>query len=425
MVKNRKDNKGITLIALIITIIVLLILSALTIGIVLKGDLFGKAQKTISKANERQVKAEGQEESIKLDWNNLPGESIKSATTGETTIQIEVYVSDIKSKSFVINAKVIYPEDDNLIFSLNIDGEGNIGEKIGNEVYWTVTGLTPDTEYTFKVIAKDTGTETSVSGKVRTLELTETNEAPVIVTNELDTKTTTELYFAVKATDADGDSLIYELYTSTSETGVYTKNENSVLVAENTQTTLSATGLENYKTYWWYITVSDGEETVTSEKQSVKTYCPGGTVSNCGTCNGTGEISYTCSDGYSTTCSTCNGSKKIKCPGSPEKVSETVSECPSCGNNTYYVRSYKCSTCGTTGTGTGCERSACNYNYSKTDNHSSATITCTSCSGTGKIYHYCDHSKAYSHTAYKTCTTCKGNKTVTATCSHGYTKQHD
>lgn len=507
MTKIRKNNKGITLIALIITIIVLIILSALAIGITLKGDLFGKAQTTISKANEGQVKAGEQAEDIELDWNNLPGESIKSPTTGETTIEIEVIPTNIKHKSFRINARGTNAEGDILTFTLNVAGKGNLGEKIGNEVYWDVTGLTPDTEYAFEVIAKDDETENSVSGTAKTLpntnpevtvaisnltstkvtitangtdadgdQLTYTltingktygpsttntwnitgltkattyqykvivrddvggegikedtittlnNSAPVIVTNSLSSKTTTEIQIAAKATDADGDSLTYALYTSTSQTGTYTKKATSSSVTQNTQVTLSATGLTNYTTYWWYITVSDGSDTVTSEKQSVKTYCPGGTTETCSTCNGNGTVSYTCTDGYRYTCSTCSGSGKIPCPGTPTLVDETYTTCPSCGNSTgYRVSNYKCSTCGVTGYGRGCD--VCGFEGEHTNKHANSTITCTSCGGSGySSSNLCEHGRYTSHTVTDICSNCSGNGTVSVNCSHGYMEQHD
>ncbi len=40
-----RKNKGITLIALIITIIILLILTGVSINLLIKGDLFGSAEK--------------------------------------------------------------------------------------------------------------------------------------------------------------------------------------------------------------------------------------------------------------------------------------------------------------------------------------------------------------------------------------------
>ena len=46
-----RKNKGITLIALIITIIILLILVGVSVNLLIKGDLFGSAQKAVSGTN--------------------------------------------------------------------------------------------------------------------------------------------------------------------------------------------------------------------------------------------------------------------------------------------------------------------------------------------------------------------------------------
>ena len=51
MKKEFEQNKGITLIALIITIIILLILVGVSINLAIKGDLFGSAQKAVSGTN--------------------------------------------------------------------------------------------------------------------------------------------------------------------------------------------------------------------------------------------------------------------------------------------------------------------------------------------------------------------------------------
>ena len=62
MKKEIEQNKGITLIALIITIIILLILVGVSINLAIKGDLFGSAQKAVSgtnaKVNEQQTRVD-------------------------------------------------------------------------------------------------------------------------------------------------------------------------------------------------------------------------------------------------------------------------------------------------------------------------------------------------------------------------------
>lgn len=51
----KERNKGITLIALIITIILLLILSAVSVDLVINGNIFIKSEKTVKRANEKKT----------------------------------------------------------------------------------------------------------------------------------------------------------------------------------------------------------------------------------------------------------------------------------------------------------------------------------------------------------------------------------
>ena len=58
--KNLKNKKGITLIALIVTIIVMLILVAVTVNVVIKSDIMGSAKKAakdwkVAEDSERQI----------------------------------------------------------------------------------------------------------------------------------------------------------------------------------------------------------------------------------------------------------------------------------------------------------------------------------------------------------------------------------
>ena len=66
-----QKQKGITLIALIITVILLLILLGTSLGIVLRGDFFGKARKTAKMTNEK-ISSEGKTiEKGQNDWEQM------------------------------------------------------------------------------------------------------------------------------------------------------------------------------------------------------------------------------------------------------------------------------------------------------------------------------------------------------------------
>ena len=121
-----KKNKGITLIALIITIIILLILVGVSINLAIKGDLFGSAEKAVNGTN---AKVEEQQTAVdelmgELDevekeieeqqrQDNLPGtrvsENTKYIRDGKTAwIPKGFTVSGIKSEQSIDNGLVIY-----------------------------------------------------------------------------------------------------------------------------------------------------------------------------------------------------------------------------------------------------------------------------------------------------------------------------
>ena len=121
-----KKNKGITLIALIITIIILLILVGVSVNLLIKGDLFGSAEKAVNGTN---AKVEEQQTAVdelmgELDevekeieeqqrQDNLPGtrvsENTKYIRDGKTAwIPKGFTVSGIKSEQSINKGLVIY-----------------------------------------------------------------------------------------------------------------------------------------------------------------------------------------------------------------------------------------------------------------------------------------------------------------------------
>lgn len=59
-----KSEKGITIITLIVTIILLLILAGTSIGIAIKTDLFNRARKVVNNMNNKTEQIDEQEENI-------------------------------------------------------------------------------------------------------------------------------------------------------------------------------------------------------------------------------------------------------------------------------------------------------------------------------------------------------------------------
>jgi len=76
-----KENKGITLVALIITIIVMMILVAVTVAVIINSDLLGTAQEA-GRSYKENADAEG----------NLSGDDVQITVGGETYYSIDEYV---------------------------------------------------------------------------------------------------------------------------------------------------------------------------------------------------------------------------------------------------------------------------------------------------------------------------------------------
>ena len=115
-------NKGITLIALIITIIILLILVGVSINLAIKGDLFGSAEKAVSGTNDKTAQEQTRVDELMGELgrveeqqrqDNLPGtrvtENTKYVSNGKTAwIPKGFTVSGIKSEQSIDNGLVIY-----------------------------------------------------------------------------------------------------------------------------------------------------------------------------------------------------------------------------------------------------------------------------------------------------------------------------
>lgn len=129
---QKKNERGITLIALVITIIILLIVTGLTIKIVVDEGILKKAEQTIDDANQKTAKENNLRENMEEEWNKKP-EGIKSGTwnpIGEwvnTRIEINTTVSTynetlgafpiVYSLVGKLNGKIVYED----ITYINID----------------------------------------------------------------------------------------------------------------------------------------------------------------------------------------------------------------------------------------------------------------------------------------------------------------
>ncbi len=115
-------NKGITLIALIITIIILLILVGVSINLAIKGDLFGSAEKAVEGTNDKTAQEQTRVDELMGELgrveeqqrqDNLPGTRVKENTkyvsNGKTAwIPAGFTVSKAKGETTIDGGLVIY-----------------------------------------------------------------------------------------------------------------------------------------------------------------------------------------------------------------------------------------------------------------------------------------------------------------------------
>ena len=115
-------NKGITLIALIITIIILLILVGVSINLAIKGDLFGSAEKAVSGTNDKTAQEQTRVDELMGELgrveeqqrqDNLPGtretENTKYVSNGKTAwIPAGFTVSKAEGETTIDGGLVIY-----------------------------------------------------------------------------------------------------------------------------------------------------------------------------------------------------------------------------------------------------------------------------------------------------------------------------
>ena len=278
---------------------------------------------------------------------------------------------------------------------------------------WTGTGLTEAT--TTVTIAKG-----STGDRTYTANWEVANVAPTTPTVTLSSKTTNSFNVRAVSTDANGDSLIYKLYVDGS------LKSTSASTQSGTATTLSVTGLGEYTSHNYYVTVSDGTLTTTSSTNSVRTYCSGNN----------------CSGSTSTaTCTTCEGTGHRSCGGTLSHKEQLSGKCPTC--DTYFnsrVNSggkYSCSSC--KAEVYAYYHTACNtgYYYARSSKNNEEYI---SYSFTNANYNY-DNVSNWPKIRYhreSNCTSCNGSGTVLKCykcnntfsqqssnhCSHGYTNQH-
>ena len=219
-------------------------------------------------------------------------ESKDEATTKINDL-VDPIISSFKSTSTTINSITVQVSAS--------DGESGLATKgtykyyLNNSLHgtsenstYTYSGLSDNTTYTLKVVATDNAGNDVESSNI-TQKTPVANQAPVISSTGVNTKTTNSITINETATDADNDNITYKLYTSTSSSSGFTQKA-STSSTSGTQVTLTASGLSQYTTYYYYIEAFDGKSTTKGATASVKTYCPGTGL----TCNGPFTTTQSC-----------------------------------------------------------------------------------------------------------------------------------
>ena len=206
-----KKNKGITLIALIITIIILLILVGVSLNLLIKGDLFGSAEKAVEGTNakveeqqtavdelmgeldevEKEIEEQQRQQEEAEKQKNLPGtrvsENTKYIRDGKTAwIPKGFTVSGIKSEQSIDNGLVIYDIPEGI--TPDWTNPDSVKTKYNQFVWIPVEVTASDTETSIEAFKRSAWTANAETGGERTTGLNTSFTEPN-ATNDTDDKT--------------------------------------------------------------------------------------------------------------------------------------------------------------------------------------------------------------------------------------------
>ena len=206
-----KKNKGITLIALIITIIILLILVGVSINLAIKGDLFGSAEKAVNGTNakveeqqtavdelmgeldevEKEIEEQQRQQEEAEKQKNLPGtrvtENTKYIRNGKTAwIPKGFTVSGIKSEQSIDDGLVIYDIPEGI--TPDWSNPDSVKTKYNQFVWIPVEVTASDTETSIEAFKRSAWTANAETGGERTTGLNTSFTEPN-ATNDTDDKT--------------------------------------------------------------------------------------------------------------------------------------------------------------------------------------------------------------------------------------------
>ena len=182
----RNKNKGITLVALIITIVVMLILVAVSVNVIIKSNLIGTAEKTVNKyktaseeeANGGTIEINGKEYASIEDYiqSTKPLPNIEAGVRAETnsnykgaTIPKGFTVSGIKSEQTIEGGLVIYDIPEGTTIDWTIPDSVKTAY---NQFVWIPVEVTAsDTETNISAFRRSAWTANAETGGERTTGL--------------------------------------------------------------------------------------------------------------------------------------------------------------------------------------------------------------------------------------------------------------
>ena len=158
---NIISNKGITLIALVITVIILLILAGTAISISINGgDLFGRSQNAVAQYNNRVAEEEDALYNV-LEYMGITRLDTVVPTAPTGIISIKVGGTSIK-----VQATGGTDNSGTVLYKYSRDNGTTWSDAIPSSQVYTFTGLTKSTEYT--ITAKSVDNAGNESGEVET-----------------------------------------------------------------------------------------------------------------------------------------------------------------------------------------------------------------------------------------------------------------
>ena len=196
-------NKGITLVALIITIVVMLILVAVSVNVIIKSNLIGTAEKTVDKyktaseeeANGGTIEINGKEYASIEDYieSTKPLPNIEAGVRAETnsnykgaTIPKGFTVSGIKSEQTIEGGLVIYDIPEGI--TPDWTNPDSVKTKYNQFVWIPVEVTASDTETSIEAFKRSAWTANAETGGERTTGLNTSFTEPN-ATNDTDDKT--------------------------------------------------------------------------------------------------------------------------------------------------------------------------------------------------------------------------------------------